>query len=63
MTNEQLSTAHLASSPIAASRRRRVHLRRRQGLANRLRSELGEDGSQRADTRRERVTVVLDNVV
>jgi hypothetical protein len=31
--------------------------------ANRLRPQLGEDAPQRADTRRERVTVVLDDIV
>src|SRR5580704_15482460 len=36
---------------------------RRQRLANRLRPELGEDRPQRADARREGVTVVLDDVV
>jgi len=34
-----------------------------QGLANRLRPELGEDAPQRADTRRERVTIILDDIV
>ena len=36
---------------------------RRQGLAGGLRSELGEDAPQRADARRERVTVVFDDLV
>jgi hypothetical protein len=35
--------------------------RRRQGLADRLRSELSEDRSQRAG--RERVTVALEDIV
>jgi hypothetical protein len=37
--------------------------RRRQGLANRLRPELGEYAPQRADARRERVAVVLYDLV
>ena len=40
-----------------------IHLRRRQGLANRLRPELGEYAPQRADARRERVTVFLNDFV
>jgi hypothetical protein len=43
--------------------RRGVHLRRRQGLADRLGSEFGEYAPQGADAWRERITVVLDDVV
>jgi hypothetical protein len=38
-------------------------LSRRQGRAKRLRAELGEDRPQRADARRERVKVALDDSV
>jgi hypothetical protein len=41
----------LAASPTRRRSRRFVMLRRRQGLANRLRSELVEDLPQRADAR------------
>jgi len=41
----------------------RVHRRRREGLADRLRSDLCENAPQRADARRERVAVALDDVV
>src|SRR5271165_7399426 len=48
-------------SPPAASGGSRwcIDLPRRQGLAHRLRPELVEDRPQRADARRERVTIVL----
>jgi hypothetical protein len=58
-----LETSTLTASPVSAFRRRRVDLRRRQGLAGRLRSKLGEYAPQSADARRERVAVVLDDVV
>jgi hypothetical protein len=35
----------------------------RRRLADRLRSELGEDRPRRADARRERVAVILDDIV
>jgi hypothetical protein len=53
----------LAASPVSARGWRRIHLRRRQGLADWLRAEFVEDGPQRTDARRERVAVVLDDVV
>jgi hypothetical protein len=60
-------TAHLARisppPPIPALRWGRIDLPRRQGLASRLRSELGEYAPQLADARPERVTVILDDVV
>jgi hypothetical protein len=37
--------------------------RRRQGLAHRLRAEFVDDRPQRADAWRERVAVVLDDIV
>jgi len=43
--------------------RGRMNPRRRQGLANRLGSELGEDRLQGADAIQERVAVVLDDTV
>jgi hypothetical protein len=43
--------------------RRRVHLRRRQGLAGWLPSELVENCPQRLNARREGIAVVLDDVV
>src|SRR5260370_40696086 len=50
------------SAPLGCrGSRRRVHLRRRQGLANRLRPELWEDRPQRADARRERVAVIVNS--
>jgi hypothetical protein len=52
-----------AAAPASDEARGRIHLRRQQGLAHRLRPELGEYAPQRADARRERVTVVLDDVV
>ena len=48
---------------VSLLRWRRIHLPRQQGLAYRFRSELGEARPQRADARRERVTVILDDVV
>jgi hypothetical protein len=48
-----LTARSLTPSPIPPARRRRIDLRRRQGLASRLLSELGEDRSQGADARRE----------
>ena len=50
-------------STFGADEFQREHLPRRQGLANRLRFELAEDRPQRADARRERVGVVLNDVV
>jgi hypothetical protein len=38
-----------------------MHLRRRQGLASRLGSELGENVLQRADTRRQGIAIVGDS--
>jgi hypothetical protein len=57
------SLPHYLSSPVSARGWRRVHLQGRQGLAHRLRSELREYAPQRADARRERVAVVLDDIV
>jgi hypothetical protein len=54
---------HLTASPISAFRWWRIHLRRRQGLADRLGSEFGANRPQRVDARRERVSVALDDVV
>jgi hypothetical protein len=53
----------LAASPVSPPRWGFVTFQRRQGLANRLRSELGEYAPQRADGRREGVAVVLDDIV
>jgi hypothetical protein len=50
--------ARLRAIPYQIGSRRCIHLRRRHGLDG-LRSELGEDRPQRADARRERVTVAL----
>ena len=55
-----------AASPAAVSgggARWRIPLRRRQGLANRLWSDLREYAPQRADARREREAVALDDIV
>jgi hypothetical protein len=54
--------SHYTPSRSAGSRRR-INLPRRQGLANRLRSELSEDRPQGADARRERAGVVLNDIV
>jgi hypothetical protein len=52
-----------ASSLVSAFRRRRIYLQGWRGLADRLRPELGEDRPQRADARREGVTVALHDIV
>ena len=43
--------------------RRHIHLRRPQGLADRLRSDLAENAPQRADAMRKGVAAVLDDLV
>jgi hypothetical protein len=64
ISRPSLTPRHLTPpSPIPAHSRRRIDLQRRQGLAGRLRSELGKDAPQRADARGERVAVVLDDIV
>jgi hypothetical protein len=50
----------LTTSPVSAPRWWRIHLRRRQGLANRLRSELDEDGPQGLDARGEGIAGIVD---
>ena len=40
-----------------------IHLRRRQGLVNRLRSELRQDRLQAQQPRRERIGIVVDRVL
>ena len=50
-------------TPASDEARRPIMLGRRQGLANRLRSELPQDRPQRADAGRERVAVALDDIV
>jgi hypothetical protein len=53
----------LAAVPSDARSRRRIPLRLRLGLADRLGPELRQGRPQRADARREGVTVALDDVV
>jgi hypothetical protein len=55
---------HLATPSLSScGSRRRIDLRRRQGLAGWLRPKLIEDRSQSADVRRKGVSVALDDVV
>ena len=53
---------HPQPSPASDEARRRMHLRRQQGLAGRLRPELGEDGLQSLYSRRKRVAIIINDV-